>query len=231
MSHLLVRAPTPVDPPRAASRPIVHRPAGATTIAPAARLIAALVIVLGAAACGAPVGSPAGGPPAAGAGFGAHATFDTTVTRDIDGDTIVVAWPSGDAPDAADAATGPEEKVRLIGIDTPETKKPNTPVECYGKAASAHTATLLPPGTAVHLVRDAEERDKYGRILAYVYRAADGVFINEDLAIGGFASPLTIPPNVAHEADIARAVDEARHAQRGLWGACAGPHVAASGGP
>ena len=82
-----------------------------------------------------------------------------TVTRVIDGDTIVVALG------------GHDERVRLIGIDTPETVSPVKPVQCYGKQASNHTKALLPPGTAVRLVRDVEARDVYGRLLAYVYRA------------------------------------------------------------
>ncbi len=76
---------------------------------------------------------------------------------------------------------GRKEKVRLIGIDTPETKKPDTPVQCFGPEASAYTAALVPVGTKVHLERDAEARDVYGRLLAYVYRADDGLFVNLDV--------------------------------------------------
>src|SRR4051812_28594636 len=98
-----------------------------------------------------------------GCGHEAASTNDgrATVVRVIDGDTIVVKV--GDT----------EEHVRLIGIDTPETHKPGTPVECYGPEASAHLTELLPPGTTVRLERDRDTRDVYRRLLAYVYRASD----------------------------------------------------------
>lgn len=117
---------------------------------------------------------------------------------------------------------GKNETVRLIGIDTPEVKDPDRPVECYGEVASAFTKQLLPKGTAVHLVRDVEARDRYGRLLAYVYRAHDGLFVNLELARLGYADVFTIPPNVAHAQDLRTAVAEARSAGRGLWGSCAG---------
>jgi micrococcal nuclease len=138
-------------------------------------------------------------------------TKEPTVLHVVDGDTIVVQ-------------TGLRtDKVRLLGIDTPETKDPRKPVQCYGEEASARTKELLPAGTIVHLVRDVEERDRYDRVLAYVYRAADGLFVNLELARGGFADLLTYPPNVAHTAELQGAVAEARREQRGLWQACGGP--------
>src|SRR5437879_2174432 len=87
------------------------------------------------------------------------------VIRVVDGDTIVVALPRKH-----------NESVRLIGIDTPESVKPNTSVQCFALEASARTKALLPPHTPVRLVRDAEARDRYGRLLAYVYRSTDGLF-------------------------------------------------------
>jgi micrococcal nuclease len=132
------------------------------------------------------------------------------VVKVVDGDTIEVSVGGG------------SERVRLIGIDTPETKDPRTPVECYGVEASARTAELLAPGTEVRLVRDVEERDRYDRLLAYVYRVPDELFVNLSLARDGFADQLVIPPNVAHTDDIRAAVDEARRQQRGLWPACGG---------
>jgi micrococcal nuclease len=134
-----------------------------------------------------------------------------TVVKVVDGDTIEVR------------GGGHTEKVRLLGIDTPETKDPRKPVQCFGKEASRHTADLLPVGTTVRLVRDVEERDRYDRLLAYVYRADDGLFVNLDLAQGGYADLLTYPPNVAHTAELQAAVSEARREQRGLWQACGGP--------
>ena len=149
----------------------------------------------------------------------AYAGFDTsrrsggppTVTHVVDGDTIEVR------------VGGHVEKVRLLGIDTPETKDPRKPVQCFGEEASAHTADLLPVGTEVRLVGDVEDRDRYDRVLAYVYRARDGLFVNLELARGGYADLLTYPPNVAHTAALQAAVSEARRDQRGLWQACGGP--------
>lgn len=129
------------------------------------------------------------------------------VTRVVDGDTIHVQ------------VGGVREKVRYIGVDTPETVKPGTPVECFGKAASAENARLV-EGERVRLEPGAEARDRYGRLLAYVYRERDGRFVNAELVRGGFASPLTIPPNVEHADDFARLSRKARRAGRGLWSAC-----------
>jgi len=150
--------------------------------------------------------------PAPASADGANATVD----RVVDGDTIRVA-----------AAGGRSERVRLIGVDTPETKDPRRPVQCFGKEASAFTTKLLPRSTRVRLVRDVEGRDRYGRLLAYVYRARDGLFVNLALAEGGYARTLTIPPNVAHADEFVAAAADARDAGRGLWSACGGGHVPA----
>jgi micrococcal nuclease len=75
----------------------------------------------------------------------------------------------------------------------------------------------------VRLERDVEPRDPYARLLAYVYRASDGLFVNLALAREGFARPLSIAPNTVHAADIGAAADDARAAGRGLWAACTGP--------
>src|SRR5438128_2331450 len=131
-----------------------------------------------------------------------------TVERVVDGDTIVVHLG------------GRRERVRLIGIDTPESVKPNTPVQCYALEASARTKALVPPDASIRLVGDVEARDRYGRLLAYVYRASDGLFVNLALAREGFAVPYTYPPNVAHAAEFVAAAAEARDAGRGLWSRC-----------
>lgn len=128
----------------------------------------------------------------------------------VDGDTIDVI------------IDGREERVRLIGIDTPETKKPNSPVECYGPEASAFIERLLPVGTDVHIERDIVGRDDYGRLLGYVYRVDDEVFVNGEIVRQGYAQPLSIAPNTVH-AELF--VDAARAAERddlGLWAACSG---------
>lgn len=131
------------------------------------------------------------------------------VVRVVDGDTIVAE------------VDGTDERVRLIGIDTPESVKPGSPVECFGKEASAHTAELLPEGTPIRLELDVEERDRYDRLLAYVYRASDGEFVNLALARDGYAAQATFPPNVAHEEEFRAAVRAARESGAGLWSACA----------
>jgi micrococcal nuclease len=136
------------------------------------------------------------------------AGFSATVTRVVDGDTVRVR------------VGGREETVRYIGMDTPETVKPNTPVQCFGKAASAANRRLV-DGQRVRLRLDAEPRDRYGRLLAYVYRRHDGLFVNAALVRDGFATILTIAPNVSHARDLRVLERRARARRRGLWGACA----------
>ncbi len=135
---------------------------------------------------------------------------NATVVRVVDGDTVQVD------------IDGRREKLRLIGIDTPETVKPDTPVQCYGPEASAFTKQLLPEGTAVRIERDVEARDDYGRLLGYVYRADDGMFVNLEIVAQGYAVLLTFPPNVAHVDEFVAAARAAERANLGLWGACAG---------
>lgn len=130
-----------------------------------------------------------------------------TVTRVVDGDTIHVDLGGTDAT------------VRYIGIDTPESVKPGTPVQCFAERASARNAALV-RGAAVRLRFDVERRDRYGRLLAYVYRADDGTFVNAALVRGGYARTLTIPPDVRYAARFARLQRQAREARRGLWRAC-----------
>jgi micrococcal nuclease len=130
------------------------------------------------------------------------------VERVVDGDTLVVT------------VDGQEDRVRLIGVDTPETKHPSKPVECFGKEASAFTESLLPEGTEVRLERDVEARDRYDRLLAYVYRVDDGLFVNRELLAQGYAAVLTVPPNVAHTDEFVALAGEARREGRGLWSAC-----------
>ena len=114
--------------------------------------------------------------------------------------------------------------MRYIGVDTPETKKPGSPVECYGRRASAENERLV-EGARVRLVADAEARDRYGRMLAYVYRVDDGRFVNAELVRGGFAQPMTIPPNVAHAGEFA-ALAARRGARAAGSGAPARPEPA-----
>jgi micrococcal nuclease len=75
-------------------------------------------------------------------------------------------------------------------------------------------------GRTVRLVRDVEERDRYGRLLAYVYRAGDDLFVNARLVQDGYATPMTIPPNVRFAGRFRREAAGARRSGRGLWHAC-----------
>lgn len=123
-----------------------------------------------------------------------------TVKRVVDGDTF---------------ETTAGDKVRLIGVDTPETVKPNHPVEPYGKEASDYTKQLL-TNQSIRLLYDIELRDRYGRLLAYVY-LEDGTFVNEMLIRDGYARIMTIPPNVKHAELFLQAEQDAREKDRGLW--------------
>ena len=126
----------------------------------------------------------------------------------VDGDTVDIE------------IAGREERVRLIGIDTPETYVTDGPPECFGPEASAFTQSLLPIGTEVRLTRDVVGRDDYGRLLAYVHRRSDGLFINEAIVAGGYARPLSIAPNDAFAARFVTAATHAEADDRGLWEAC-----------
>jgi len=127
------------------------------------------------------------------------------VERVVDGDTILVRLG------------GRDEYVRLIGVDTPETVKPDTPVQCFGERASHFTKRRL-AGRRVRLVFGAEPRDVYGRLLAYVYVGRR--LFNSSLARRGLARPLTIPPNDRFAPRFEHLAVAAARAGRGLWGAC-----------
>jgi len=134
------------------------------------------------------------------------ARFSATVVKVVDGDTIVVR-----------VHRGALETVRILGADTPETKDPRKPVQCFGPEASDYTHRRL-AGRTVTLERDVETRDKYGRLLAYVY--VDGARYDDELLRLGYARLLVIPPNGSHARALLRAELDARAADRGLWGAC-----------
>ena len=135
---------------------------------------------------------------------------NATVEYVVDGDTIDVL------------VDGTEERVRLTGIDTPEQARRDTgaPAECFADEATAFTESLLPPGTLVRLERDVVGRDDYGRLLAYVYRADDDVFVNYEIVRQGYAQPLTIPPNVTFSDLMVEAARSAERDDTGLWSAC-----------
>jgi micrococcal nuclease len=143
-----------------------------------------------------------GGPEAGGA----------RVERVVDGDTLRVS------------IDGRSRSVRLLGIDTPETHRPGTPVECGGPQATAHMQALAPAGTRVRLFTDpSQDRvDRYGRLLAYV-RLPSGRFAEDSQLESGWASvyvyggkPVSLYPRFRSEQQAARARG------RGVWAACGG---------
>lgn len=129
----------------------------------------------------------------------------------IDGDTVDLI------------IDGNEERVRLIGIDAPESVSRSDPIQCFGPEASDALTGLLPPGTAVTISRDVEARDRFGRLLLYIHRTEDDLFINRYLVEAGFADALFFEPNTSFEVDFTRVRNEARANDVGLWGACGGP--------
>ncbi len=122
----------------------------------------------------------------------------------IDGDTIVVQYQ------------GKDEKVRLIGINAPEIHHPAKSLEPYGYEAKRFVNGLLKAGDLVKLEFDIQLRDKYGRLLAYVY-LSDGRFLNALLIENGYAQVMTVPPNVKHQELFIKLQREARENKRGLW--------------
>ena len=124
------------------------------------------------------------------------------VSRVIDGDTIQLS--NG-------------EKVRYIGIDAPETKDPRKPVECFGEEAYQKNRELV-LGKRVRLEKDVSERDKFGRLLRYVW--VGDKMVNLELIKEGYARVYTVPPDVKYQKLFQEAEQEARQFYRGLWGKC-----------
>lgn len=124
------------------------------------------------------------------------------VERVVDGDTIVLA--NGD-------------RVRYIGIDTPESVQPGRPVECYGREAAQKNKDLV-QGRRVTLEKDVSDRDSFGRLLRYVY--VDGLFVNGELVKGGYAKAARYPPDTRHHDTFVALQREASRSNLGLWGAC-----------
>ena len=126
------------------------------------------------------------------------------VSRVVDGDTIVVR------------IAGAEDRVRYIGVDTPETVDPRKPVQAFGPEATSLNKSLV-QGRRVCLEKDITERDRYGRLLRYVW-LADGRLVNEELLLAGLATVVTYPPDVKYvESRYLPAQRAAREAGRGLW--------------
>ena len=156
---------------------------------------------------------PAANEPFAAASTLIRPTPNAVVERVVDGDTFTAK------------ISGRSESVRLLGIDTPESVARTRPVQCYGKEASIRLAEMLPTGTDVTLVRDVEARDAYNRLLAYVVRSDDDLFVNLRLVDEGYAAILNYPPNDYYADVLKRAESAAKTAGRGLWSACGGPDV------
>lgn len=143
---------------------------------------------------------------------------EARVVSVTDGDTVVLQIASE------------RERVRLIGIDTPESKRnPRSRKQAdqnhlvvdevvhLGKLAAEHTQKLLPVGTPVRVEFDLQPRDRYGRLLAYLW-LSNGTMVNEEIIRAGYAYPLTIPPNVKYEGRFLAGFRESREKQLGLWG-------------
>jgi micrococcal nuclease len=147
----------------------------------------------------------------------AYAAAPAKVVRVVDGDTLKVEL------------NGRIENVRLIGIDTPESKANKKAkkdaarssqdirtIVSLGKAATSFTKSIVKPGDLVDIEQDVQPRDRYGRLLVYVYLKS-GKMLNEEIIAAGFASIMTIPPNVRYQERFLRAYRTAREGQRGLW--------------
>ena len=146
-----------------------------------------------------------------------YAQQTTTVTRIVDGDTLKVFYLEG------------EESIRLIGIDTPESrvnkktkkdaKRSGQDIEtiiAMGKRATEYVESLVKPGGLITIEFDVQERDRYKRLLGYVY-LSNGKMLNEEIVKAGYASVMTIPPNVKYKDRFLKAYQEAREDKRGLW--------------
>jgi micrococcal nuclease len=146
-----------------------------------------------------------------------NASNTATVVRVVDGDTLKIEM------------NGHEEAVRLIGIDTPESKinkkakkdavKTNHDVEtitAMGREATKYVRTLIRKGDTVSIEFDVQKRDKYNRLLVYAY-LTDGKMLNEEIIKAGYANVMTYPPNVKYQERFVKAYREARDTKRGLY--------------
>ncbi len=182
---------------------------------PAAAILAGALLL---AAFGCNRGEPMG--PAGITGEWAASAFATPQPK-------AASWPLGIEATALDVTDGDTitvrigdrtESVRLIGIDTPETGRGgHTQPECGSQQATEFFDGLLQSGDAVTINTDAQRRDHYGRLLGYVYRAEDNLFVNLEIAAAGYARALPIEPNTRWADQIAHAAQQAPDRQLGLW--------------
>ena len=134
--------------------------------------------------------------------------YSTQVAEVVDGDTIVAE------------VAGQSWHIRLIGIDTPEDSSRER--ECGGAEATAFLRQLIPPGTEINLTRGDETYDIYDRLLAYVFRGSDGLFVNLALAKYGWASEFSFDQNLQYAQHFKQAETTARDNALGVWGQCGG---------
>jgi len=141
----------------------------------------------------------------------------TTLTRVVDGDTLKIIY------------LGQEESIRLLGIDTPDSrvnkktkrdaKKSGQDIKTIlemGKRATGYVKSLLRPGDLVTIEYDVQEKDRYGRLLGYIYLRS-GKMLNEEIVKAGYANVMTVPPNVKYKDRFLKAYQEAREGKKGLW--------------
>ncbi len=146
-----------------------------------------------------------------------HAQQTTTVVRVVDGDTIKVRY------------WGKDESIRLIGIDTPESRvnkkakrdakrsgQDIKTITAMGKRATEYVESLVRPGDLITIEFDTQQRDRYDRLLGYVY-LSNGKMLNEEIVKAGYANVMTIPPNVKYQDRFFKAYEQARERKRGLW--------------
>lgn len=192
-------------------------------------LVAGLAMAAGLAACGeqstpappgglVPTESPSAStsaPMAKGVPGGAQRV---TIVKIVDGDTVVVSAASSSSPlDSTSPTT-----VRLLEIDTPETKHPTIGVECYGPEASVKTGNLLPVGSTAWVTRDKQLKDRYDRHLLYIWNES-GTFVNLELVRLGYAEAKLYKPNDKYIDEMNSAEADARSEKLGMWEKCAAP--------
>ncbi|MEP7054592.1 MAG: thermonuclease family protein [Actinomycetota bacterium] len=177
----------------------------ATRVSTAALLIAAVLSACARQSSGRPSVSPGTQtgprPPAA--------AFAATIERVVDGDTVIARRTPG----------GAKVRVRLIGIDSPETVKPGTPQQCYGPEASAYLAAALRGARITASYEGGGHLDKFGRDLWDIW-LADGTFVAGQEVERGYARALRVRPQVDHAAYLSGVEAGAKAGRRGLWGAC-----------
>lgn len=136
------------------------------------------------------------------------------VRKVVDGDTLQLMYPDDDW----------YYVTRIIGINAPESVKPNSPVECYGPEASKRLKQLLPVGSVVWVSRDVSDEDQYGRRLRNVWildgDTGEAFLVSEILVRGGYADARHYRPDDAYDDELAAAEHEAQDDHLGMWGAC-----------